>query len=105
MNRNERPTGVRDLARTALGFTWAMSLLGLQQARALARPSRWAEEAEETLADLTRAAEQRLDGKIQSAFTTGDNLQRRAIDWLFRASWLENLDPSRLWRCRKKADR
>lgn len=74
---------IRELTKSALSFSWAMSLLGLKQAVNLGRP---AQNGGDLFGPVTQVAVGQLDESMKGLFRSGDNLQSRAVDIAF--SWL-----------------
>ena len=71
-----REPGLADLLKSMLGFSWAMSLLGVRSLANLAQPDRAASD----LDAVTQAAEGQLGPGLQDVFRTGDQLQRGMVD-------------------------
>jgi len=69
---------MREFAKSALSFSWAISLLGLKQAVNLARPERQAKD--DVFAPITQAAVNQLDDSMRGMYRFGDNLQKRMVD-------------------------
>jgi hypothetical protein len=76
---------MRDITKSALGFSWSMSLFGLQQmSNALMRPGGGGcAPAAESTETVTRAMEEQLDGVMKRLFKTGDRFQRGVVDMMF----------------------
>lgn len=70
---------MRELARSMASFSWAMSLLGLEQMANLVAPGR----AAAVFGTVARAAEGQLGPTLGSAFQSGEQLQRRVVDAAF----------------------
>ena len=70
--------GLLDLVRSALGFSWAMSLFGLRSLGNLADPRR----AAASLDAVKRAAAGQLDGELHGVFQAGEQLQQDLIGGL-----------------------
>jgi hypothetical protein len=70
---------MRELARSLASFSWAMSLLGLEQMTNLIAPRR----AAAVFGTVARAAEGQLGPTLGSAFQSGEQLQRRVVDAAF----------------------
>jgi hypothetical protein len=81
---------IRDFTKSALGFSWALSLLGLKQAVNLLRPNQ--QQAGDLLAPMTQVAVNQLDDSMRGIYRSGDNLQARTVDLMFAAlnptNWL-----------------
>src|SRR5258708_7088748 len=73
---------VRELTKSALSFSWALSLLGIKQAINLGRPGQQAGSGD-LFAPLTQAAVGQLDESMKNLHRSGDNLQSRVIDMAF----------------------
>lgn len=81
---------IRDFTKSALGFSWALSLLGLKQAVNLLRPNQ--QQGGDLLAPMTQVAVNQLDDSMRGIYRSGDNLQARTVDLMFTAlnpmNWL-----------------
>lgn len=75
-----------ELARSLASFSWAMSLLGLEQMTNLIAPRR----AAAAFGTVARAAEGQLGPTLGSAFRSGEQLQRRVVDAAFDLAGLGN---------------
>ncbi|MFL6231817.1 MAG: hypothetical protein ACJ76N_01655 [Thermoanaerobaculia bacterium] len=75
-SEESREPGLADLLKSMLGFSWAMSLLGVRSLANLADPGRAASD----LDAVTQAAEGQLGSGLQGVFRTGDQLQRGMVD-------------------------
>lgn len=84
---------VRELTKSAFGFSWALSLFGARQmARLLVTPWR-ARAAQPELYVVTQAAQEQLNDLLWAAFQSGDELQRDAVDLLFDVTTLRAFTP------------
>ena len=81
---------IRDLTKSALSFTWALSLLGAEQAVNLFRPGH--QNRGNVFAPITQTAASQLDESMQGLYRTGDNMQRGLVDMAFSllnpAAWI-----------------
>lgn len=81
---------IRDLTKSAMSFTWALSLLGIKQAVNLARPGQ--QRGGDLFAPMTQVAEDQLDDSMKGIYRSGNNLQARAVDmafaWMNPGMWL-----------------
>jgi len=81
---------IRDFTKSALSFSWALSLLGLKQAGNLFRPNQ--QRGGDLLAPMTQVAVNQLDDSMRGIYRSGDNLQARTVDLMFAAinpmNWL-----------------
>lgn len=81
---------IRDFTKSALGFSWALSLLGLKQAVNLLRPNQ--HQGGDLLAPMTEVAVNQLDDSMRGIYRSGDNMQARTVDLMFAAlnptNWL-----------------
>jgi hypothetical protein len=71
---------MRDLTKSMLSLSWAMSLFGLKQMAGLFAPQGNAATSFEA---VTRSAQDQLGPVARSAFQNGDNLQRGLVDLAF----------------------
>lgn len=85
---------MRELTKSMLSFSWAMSLFGAQQAARLLSPSK----AAEAFDHVTQSTRQELEGVMQTAFRAGDELQREMTNLAFGVVSLETLNPSRMFK-------
>jgi len=85
---------MRELAKSMVGFSWAVGLFGLQQ---LNKMMGAAVEPEEVTAaqldDVSRAAQRHMTEQFSQQFQAGDTWQRRVIDTLFDAATMRSFDP------------
>jgi hypothetical protein len=89
---------MKELAKSLTSLTWAMSLLGAQQALQLAARQLpgTGQPAPSGLGPLAQAGAQQLTGAFRRTFEAGDQLQRSATDLMFGMLTLEALQPNRL---------
>ena len=92
---------IRDLTRSMLSFSWAMSLFGVEQlvnTLTPQSPSQPTHKATAAFQAVTQAAEAQLGGALRGAFQTGDQLQKGLVDIMFSFLSLEALNPSQMMR-------
>lgn len=81
---------IRDFTKSALSFSWALTLLGLKQAGNLLRPNQ--QRGGDLLAPMAQVAVNQLDDSMRGIYRSGDNLQARTVDVMFAAmnptNWL-----------------
>ncbi|MEX1129035.1 MAG: hypothetical protein WD227_16245 [Vicinamibacterales bacterium] len=88
---------MREVAKSMLGFSWAVSLFGVQQMAKLVTPSSVSPESLASQFDeATRAVQTFLNETAAQQFRAGDEWQRRAVDTLFDAAALRDVDPRRM---------
>jgi hypothetical protein len=88
---------MREVAKSMLGFSWAVSLFGVQQLARLVTPSSVTPEAMATqLDEASRALQGFLTESVAQQFRAGDEWQRRVVDALFDAASLQVVDPRTL---------
>ena len=77
---------MREVAKSLLSFTWAISLLGMKQAGdLLSQASQSSPAATPTSVDpVTRVAMSQLDGPFKGLFECGDNMQKGLVDITFK---------------------
>jgi hypothetical protein len=73
---------MRDLTKSMMSFSWAMSMFGLKQALAMLNPQSMGNTAS-SFEEVTRATESQLGSLTRSTFQAGDRLQRGMIDMAF----------------------
>ena len=77
---------MRDFFKSALRFSWAMSLFGVQQLENLVADSSQGQNRTATAFDtIAQATEEQLSGVVKNAFKTGDQLQSEMVDAMFAA--------------------
>ena len=80
-----------DFTKSALSFSWAMSLFGAQQMANLFAPSKVTKAFDE----VTQATEAELGNTLKAAFKAGDVLQRGLVDVTLGVLTGQILDPRR----------
>jgi len=84
---------MRELTKSMLSVSWALSLLGIKQAANLVAPgTRGQAQPLGTVFDsITETAVAQLDESMKGIFRSGDNMQSRFVDmmfgWLNPGSW------------------
>ncbi len=89
---------MRELTKSLLSFSWAMSLFGLRQASNLLSPGEARNpggEAASRFQAVTRTAEEQLGPSFLSLFRAGDNFQRGAVELLFSLLRFDRIDLNR----------
>jgi hypothetical protein len=86
---------MRELTKSMLGLSWAMSVFSAQQLGRLISPTREAiESAVAEVDEVSRFVQSRLTESMAQQFRAGDEWQRRLVDAAFAAGApLEALDP------------
>src|ERR1041384_2314016 len=69
---------MRELTKSFLSFSWAMSLLGVKQATSLLSPGR-----SNDCEVVAQAAANQLSPTLQGLFRAGDNIQRGMVNAMF----------------------
>lgn len=91
---------MRELAKSAIGFSLAMSLFGLEQVGNALKKKKKGEHIEDRirndLESVTESTGQRLGERTQRVFEAGDKFQREVIDLLLDALKSDNLKPGRM---------
>jgi hypothetical protein len=89
---------MREIAKSMLGFSWAVSLFGFQQLSKVITTS--PPQAEDLTAaeveEVSRAVQSHLFGAAAMQFRAGDEWQRRLVDAVFDAASMQSLDPRRI---------
>ncbi len=93
---------IRELTKSALSFSWALSLLGIKQIVNLGRPQ--GQRESNAFEPVTQVAVSQLDESMKNIFRSGDNLQSRMVDmafasmnptnWLNPGSWANMANPA-----------
>jgi len=92
---------VRDLTKSMLSFSWAMSLFGVEQlvnTLTPQSPSQPTHKATAAFDAVTHVAEEQLSGVLRGAFKAGDQLQKGFVDVMFSFLSLEAFNPSQMMR-------
>ena len=77
---------MRELIKSMLSFSWAMSLFGFKQfgnALSIASPGQAENDAVRSLDSIVNSAEQQMGEVAKGAFMAGDRFQRSAMDLIF----------------------
>jgi hypothetical protein len=72
---------IRDLTKSALSFSWALSLLGAEQAINLVRAGQ--KNRGNVLEPMAQVAASQLDESLKGIYRTGDSMQRGIVDTAF----------------------
>ncbi|HSE19902.1 MAG TPA: hypothetical protein VLB46_22765 [Pyrinomonadaceae bacterium] len=80
---------MRELAKSAARYTWAMSLFGVQQAANVLAPRK----ADAAFFSVTQAAENEFDDLVFAAYQVGDEVQRGLTEIVFDTVTLQALNP------------
>jgi hypothetical protein len=88
---------MRELAKSAISLSWAMSLLGMRQAMGLFNPQGvdGTRSGARSFEAVTQAAVNQLDPSLQGTFRTGDNMQRSVMNLMFGFIDPGNWNPGR----------
>jgi hypothetical protein len=92
---------IRDLTKSMLSFSWAMSLFGVNQLTNTLipqTPSQPTHRATTAFNNVTQATEEQLGSTLKGVFKAGDQLQRGMVDLMFGFLSLEAFNPSQLMR-------
>jgi hypothetical protein len=85
---------MRELAKSMVGFSWAVGLFGFQQLnKMMGTVTEPQEVTAAQLDDVSRAAQRHLSDQYSQQFQAGDQWQRRVIDTLFDAASMQSFDP------------
>ncbi|HZG52996.1 MAG TPA: hypothetical protein VEZ40_12740 [Pyrinomonadaceae bacterium] len=87
---------MRELTKSTLSYTWAMSLFGVQQAVNLLAPpdpEQPTRQANDAFYSVRQAAQNQFDDLIFGAFQIGDEVQRGAANLFFDALTLRAFSP------------
>jgi len=72
---------IRELTKSALSFSWALSLLGIKQTANMVRMGR--DDGGDLFAPVTQMAVGQLDESMKGIYRSGDNMGSRMIDFAF----------------------
>jgi hypothetical protein len=88
MSGSEEYVMIRELTKSALSFSWALSLLGIKQAISMGS----GQNGGDLLSPVTQMAVGQLDESMKGIYRSGDSLQSRMVDMAFSgmnpANWL-----------------
>lgn len=89
---------MREVAKSMLGFSWAVSLFGIQQLQKMMTPtpSQTQDMTAAEFEEVSRAVQSHLFGAAALQFRAGDEWARRLVDVVFDAASLQSLDPRRM---------
>jgi len=75
---------MRDITKSMLSYTWAVSMFGVQQAANMLRGGgRQGNRASEAFDDITGAMTEQFDDTFKAAFRAGDSMQRGLVDLVY----------------------
>ncbi len=83
---------MRDLARSMIRFSWAMSVLGARQAANLLAPRQGWDRSAEAFDAVSHAAAEEMGETMKSVYQAGDRLQSGMVDTvsrMFGGGWSE----------------
>jgi hypothetical protein len=72
---------IQDVTKSALSFSWALSLLTVKQAVSIMQPGQ--QPGANLFAPLTQAASAQLDESMRDVHRSGENVQARIVDIAF----------------------
>jgi len=83
---------MRELAKSMVSFSWALSLLGVKQAANLLNPAPGQPRVSggDAFESMKETAVRQLDDSLKGVFRTGDNMQKRFVDTFFSMMWPAN---------------
>jgi hypothetical protein len=84
---------MREVAKSMLGFSWAVSLFGFQQVSKLLVPSSDAGVTASEFDTVSREVQSHLSETVAEQFRAADEWQRRVVDAVFDARMPATLDP------------
>jgi hypothetical protein len=88
---------MRELAKSMVGFSWAVGLFGVQQmAKAMGTVTEPHDVTMAQLDEVARCAQRHLNTQYTQQFQAGDQWQRRLIDVLFDAADMRALEPGKV---------
>lgn len=91
---------MREVAKSFLSFSWALSVLGLEELTNLVSEERSGDRSERISKDfdsVTDATGKRFSERAQSMFEAGDRLQREVVDLFFDALKAEEWKPDKVF--------
>jgi hypothetical protein len=88
---------MRELAKSMVGFSWAVGLFGVQQmAKAMGTAAEPHDVTMAQLDEVARCAQRHLNSEYAQQFEAGDQWQRRLIDVLFDAAAMRSIEPGKM---------
>jgi hypothetical protein len=89
---------MREVAKSMLGFTWAVSLFGVQQLSKVitSSPPQPDDLTAAEVEEVSRAVQSHLFGAAAIQFRAGDEWLRRVVDVVFDAASMQSLDPRKI---------
>ena len=88
---------MREVAKSMLGFSWAVSLFGVQQMARMMTPASMSSEAMASQFDeASRAVAGLLNETVAQQFRAGDDWQRTVVDTIFDAASLQAVDTKKI---------
>ena len=90
---------MRDLAKSFISFSWAMSLFGLEQIGNLVSRDKTGndeDKAENAFKNVTEATEGAFSERAKSMFESGDKLQREMVDAVFDVFKVSTTEPNKV---------
>jgi hypothetical protein len=90
-------TVMREVAKSMVGFSWAVSLFGFQQmSKLMAQTEAAPETAATELDEVSQVVQSHLSAPLAQQFKAGDEWQRRLVDVLFDAASMKSIDPRKM---------
>jgi len=74
---------MRELSKSMLSSSWALSLLGIKQAVGMVMPGRGGQSAHNILDPVTESTVGQLDESMKGIFRSGDKIQGKMVDMMF----------------------
>ncbi len=89
---------MREVAKSMLGFGWAVSLFGVQQLSKVitSAPPQAGDLTAAEVEEVSRAVQSHLFGAAAIQFRAGDEWLRRVVDAVFDAASMQSLDPRKI---------
>ena len=90
---------MRNLTKSFFSFSWAMTLLGLEQMTNLLSSERSGDRQDrmiKTFDAVTDATEKQLGDRTKRLYGAGDDLQREMVDLVFDVVRTDNLKPDKM---------
>jgi hypothetical protein len=87
---------MRELTKSMMSFSWAMSMFGLRRMGDLLLPQSGWNQAAASFDAITRTAREQLGAAAGSTFQAGDDLQRQAVDLVAGMFDMDSWNPARL---------
>jgi hypothetical protein len=74
---------MKELSKSVLSFSWALSLIGIKQAASMVTPGSRAPSTSAVFDPITETAVGQLDESMKGIFRSGEAMQGKVVDMMF----------------------